>query len=299
MELRHLRYFCAVADKLSFTKAAEELRVAQPALTRQIHALEEELGVKLLNRSKNRVALTEQGRTFLIDAKHLLELAAQSVRAVQRLDRGETGQLNIAYLSKFNFELLPRTLQVFGAEYPQIRLNLFDMTPAEQFRSLQAHKIDLGFVGLRFSTAKKILQWECVARHEAVVVLAEKHPLAKNREINLAELKKLFFVGISERTQPGFQEWLCEICRHVGFTPRVLEDAESEVGLLSFVAEGLGVALARDQIKKLPHAGVVFRPLTPAVSTDYWVAWNRDNESTALLKYVQTVKGLAATQIRT
>ena len=93
MELRHLRYFCAVADKLSFTKAAQELRVAQPALTRQIHDLEEELGVKLLNRSKNRVALTEQGRTFLIDAKHLLELAAQSVRAVQRLDRGETGSL--------------------------------------------------------------------------------------------------------------------------------------------------------------------------------------------------------------
>ena len=173
------------------------------------------------------------------------------------------------------------------------------MTPAEQFRSLQAHKIDLGFVGLRCSTAKKDLQWECVARHAAVVALAAKHPLTKRQAVNLAQLKKLFFVGISERTQPGFQEWLCEICQRVGFTPRVLQDADSEVGLLSFVAEGLGVALARDQIKKLPHAGVVFRLLAPAVSTDYWITWNRDNESTALVKYVQTVKGLAATQIRT
>src|SRR5437667_5427779 len=110
MELRHLRYFVAVAEVLNFTKAAAKLHLAQPSLTRQILNLEQEIGVRLLNRSKSRVDLTEEGRSFLVDAKRVLSLAAESVQAVQRLSRGETGQLNIAYLSNFNFDLLARTL---------------------------------------------------------------------------------------------------------------------------------------------------------------------------------------------
>ena len=149
MEFRHLRYFVAVADKLSFTRAAAALHVAQPSLTRQIQNLEEEIGVRLLDRSKKHVGLTDQGRAFLVDAKRLLALAAESVQAVQRLSRGETGQLNIGYLSNFNFDLLPRTLATFRQDHPLVSLNLFDMTPAEQYRALESRKIDLGFVGLR------------------------------------------------------------------------------------------------------------------------------------------------------
>jgi len=113
MELRHLRYFVAVAEELNFTKAAAKLHLAQPSLTRQIHNLEEEIGVRLLNRSKSRVDLTEEGRSFLVDARRILALATESVLAVQRLSRGETGQLNIAYLSNSDFELLPETLGAF------------------------------------------------------------------------------------------------------------------------------------------------------------------------------------------
>jgi DNA-binding transcriptional LysR family regulator len=134
MELRHLRYFVAVAEDLNFTKAAARLHLAQPSLTRQIHNLEEEIGVSLLNRSKSQVALTEEGRSFLADARRILALATESILAVQRLSRGETGQLNIAYLSNFDFELLPETLSAFRRTFPHIALNLFDMTPAEQFR---------------------------------------------------------------------------------------------------------------------------------------------------------------------
>jgi DNA-binding transcriptional LysR family regulator len=110
MELRHLRYFVAVAERLNFTRAAAKLHLAQPSLTRQIHNLEEELGICLLNRSKSQVALTEEGRSFLVDARRILAMATESIQAVQRLSRGETGQLNIAYLSNFDFELLPETL---------------------------------------------------------------------------------------------------------------------------------------------------------------------------------------------
>src|SRR3954463_6600669 len=113
MELRHLRYFVAVAEALNFTRAAFQLHLAQPSLTRQIHNLEEEIGVRPFNRTKSHVALTEEGRSFLTDARRILALANESVLAVQRLSRGESGQLNIGYLASFNFDLLPRSLETF------------------------------------------------------------------------------------------------------------------------------------------------------------------------------------------
>jgi len=293
MELRHLRYFVAVAENLNFTRAAQRLHLAQPSLTRQIHNLEEEIGVRLLNRSKSRVVLTEEGSSFLVDARRVLALAEESVTAVQRLSRGETGQLDIGYLSNLNFELLPNTLGAFRQAFAHIALNLFDMTPAEQFRALEARKIDLGFVGLRFSKAAKDLQWASIGRHTTVAVLPAKHPLARQRRIRLEELKGMFFVGMSEKTHPGFREWLCETCQQAGFAPRILQDAELEAGLMTFVADGLGVTLAREQIEKLPHAGVVFRPLAPPVKTDYWIAWNQDSDSRPLQQFIQIVKGLA------
>src|SRR5438128_8520206 len=294
MELRHLRYFVAVAEDLNFTKAAAKLHLAQPSLTRQIHNLEAEIGVHLLNRSKNQVTLTEEGRSFLADARRVLALATESVQAVQRLSRGETGQLNIAYSSNFSFELLPETLGAFRLAFPHIALNLFDLNPAEQFRALEARKIDLGFVGLRPPASTRGLQWESIARHRTVVVLPVKHPLARKRQVNLGALKTLFFVGMSEKTHPGFRDWLCKACQQAGFTPRILQDAELEPALMTFVAEGLGVSLAREHIKKLPHPGVALRLLTPPFKADYCIAWNRNNDSRALQQCIQIVKNLAA-----
>ena len=294
MELRHLRYFVAVAEELNFTKAAAKLHLAQPSLTRQIHNLEAEIGVRLLNRSKTHVDLSEEGRSFLVDARRILALATESVLAVQRLSRGETGQLNIAYLSNSDFDLLPETLGNFRQAFPHIALNLFDMAPAEQFRALEARKIDLGFVGLPPPASTGRLKWESVARHRTVVVLPAKHPLARKPQVSLRELKTMFFVGMSEKTHPGFRDWLSETCQQAGFTPRILQDAEMEPALMTFVAEGLGVSLAREHIKKLPHPGVALRPLTPPVKSDYCIAWNRDNDSRALQQYIEIVKGLAA-----
>ncbi len=292
MELRHLRYFVAVAEGLSFTKAAAKLHLAQPSLTRQIHNLEEELGVRLLNRSKSQVALTEEGRSFLGDARRILALATESILAVQRLNRGEVGQLNIAYLPNFDFELLPETLRAFRLTFPHIALNLFDMTPAEQLRALEARKIDLGFVGLPPPAPAGAMQWESIGQHRIVVVLPAKHPLARKRQVSLGELETMFFVGMSDKTHPGFRDWLNRTCQQAGFVPRVLQDAELEPALMTFVAEGLGVTLAREHIKKLPHPGVVFRPLAPPLRSDYCIAWNRNNDSRALQQYIEIIKGL-------
>lgn len=297
MELRHLRYFVAVAEELNFTRAAEKLRLAQPSLTRQIRNLEDELGVRLLDRSRNQVSLTDEGKSFLVDARRLVALSLESVKAVQRFSRGESGQLNLGYLFKFNFDLLPATLATFYETHPQIVVNLFDMSPAEQLRALEGRKIDLGFVGLRPSSTTRntpLLSWECVGHHNVVAVLPATHPLAKKRTIILSDLKSLFFVAMSEETHPGSREWLSRICQKAGFTPRILQDVELESGLMTFVAEGLGVTLAREQIKNLPHHGVAFRPLATPAKADYWIAWHGENRSKALGHYIDVVKKQAA-----
>jgi DNA-binding transcriptional LysR family regulator len=297
MELRHLRYFVAVAEELNFTRAAAKLRLAQPSLTRQIHNLEEELGVRLLDRTRNQVSLTEEGRSFLVDARRLVALSLESVKAVQRFSRGESGQLNLGYLFKFNFDLLPATLATFYQACPEIAVNLFDMSPAEQLRALEARKIDLGFVGLRPPAATRnaaALAWECVARHDVVVVLPARHPLAKKGRIKITDLKSEFFVAMSEETHPGSRDGLSGLCQEAGFTPRILQDVDLESGLMTFVAEGLGVTLAREQIRNLPHRGVVFRRLASAVKADYWIAWHREHRSQALCQYIEIVKKQAA-----
>jgi DNA-binding transcriptional LysR family regulator len=298
MELRHLRYFVAVAEELNFTRAAANLRLAQPSLTRQIHNLEDELGVRLLDRTRNQVSLTEEGKSFLVDARRLVALSLESVKAVQRFSRGESAQLNLGYLFKFNFDLLPATLATFYQTCPEIAVNLFDMSPAEQLRALDGRKIDLGFVGLRPAVVGRnmaALSWQCVAHHNVVAILPARHPLAKKSSVKISDLKPLFFVAMSEQTHPGSRDWLAGLCHHAGFTPRILQDVDLESGLMTFVAEGLGVTLAREQIKNLLHAGVVFRPLTTPAKADYWIAWHHDNRSKALARYIEIIKKQAAT----
>jgi DNA-binding transcriptional LysR family regulator len=299
MELRHLRYFVAVAEELNFTRAAEKLHLAQPSLTRQIHNLEQELGVRLLDRTRNQVSLTEEGRRFLVDAQRLVALSLESVKSVQRFSRGESPQLNLGYLFKFNFGLLPATLTTFYQTCPETAVNLFDMSPGEQIHALEARKIDLGFIGLRPSLTNRnmaALEWECVAHHDVVAVLPANHPLRKRRTIRLAGLKSFFFAAMSEEAHPGFRGWLSALCQRAGFAPRILQDVERESGLMTFVAEGLGVALAREQIKNLPHRGVIFRPLEGGAKADYWIAWHRENRSNALAQYIDVVMKHAALQ---
>jgi DNA-binding transcriptional LysR family regulator len=233
----------------------------------------------------------------LVDARRLVAQSLESVQAVQRLSRGETGQLNLGYLSKFNFDVLPRTLVEFSRTCPGIAVNLFDMSPAEQLRALEARKIDLGFVGVRAPANHKnlvMLAWECIGQHHLVVVLPAKHALAKKSRIKMEDLKPLFFVAMSEATHPGSRAWLTAVCQQAGFTPRVLQDVELESDLMAFIAEGLGVTLAREQIKNLAHPGVVFRPLKLPAKADYWIAWHRENRSQALHQCIEIVKNQAA-----
>lgn len=294
MELRHLRYFVAVAEALSFTKAAQKMRLAQPSLTRQVRNLEDEIGVRLLDRANNRVGLTEEGRLFLFDAKKLLAMCAESVAAVQRMNRGESSQLNIGYIANIHYGLLPATLGAFRKLRPRVALNLFDMTGAEQFEALDGRKIDLGFVGLRPALAARDLLSEGVAHDTMLVALPVRHPLAKKPKVRLADLAPQFFIGMSAKTHPGAREWLLETCQRAGFAAKILQEADVEPTAIKFVADGLGVAFMPDQITGLPHEGVVFRPLSPPLRRESTMAWRADNPSKPLKDYIQIVKDLSA-----
>ena len=293
MELRHLRYFVAVAEELSFTKAAQKLRLAQPSLTRQVRNLEDELGVRLLDRSNNKVSLTEEGRLFLFDSKKLLAMCAESVAAVQRLNRGESSQLNIGYVANIHYGLLPATLGAFRKLCPGVALNLFDMTSAEQFQALDGRKIDLGFVGLPPVLSGHDLLSERVANDTILVALPARHPLAKKPKVKLADLASQFFIGMSAKTHPGAREWLLQTCQNAGFAAKILQEADTEPTAIKFVADGLGVAFLPEQITGLPHDGVVFRPLSPPLRRESTIAWRADNPSKPLQDYIQIVKELS------
>jgi len=293
MELRHLRYFVAVAEALSFTKAAAKLRLAQPSLTRQIRNLEDEIGVRLLDRSNNRVTLTEEGAYFLFDSRKLLAACAESVAAVQRMKRGENSELNIGYVANIHYGLLPATLGAFRKLRPNVALNLFDMTSAEQFTALDGRKIDLGFVGLQPALSGHAMLSECVARDIMLVALPERHLLAAKATVKMTDLASQFFIGMSARTHPGAREWLLATCLDAGFAGRILQEADSEPTVMQFVADGLGVALLPEQVTGLPHEGVVFRPISPPLLRDSTIAWRPDNPSKPLQDYIQIVKDLS------
>src|SRR5438046_6626438 len=289
MELRHLRYFVAVADALSFTKGARKLHLAQPSLTRQIKDLEEEIGVRLLDRTKREVRLTEEGKSFLADARRVLAHSTEIIESVPRLSRTEVAALNIGYVADLFYTLLPITLATFQRSFPTVSINLFEMTCGDQFRALQDGKIDLGFVGLREPIEERGLQFRPIASYETVAAVAKNNPLAKKTVIKLKELKPMFFIGMSETSYPGYRRWLTQTFRKVGFSPKVLQDADIERTLIQSVAAGLGVALLPDQVKKLPHDSVVFRELSPPVKTESCIAWKTDNPSVALKAYVNIV----------
>ena len=289
MELRHLRYFVAVGEALSFTKGAEKLHLAQPSLTRQIRDLEEELGVVLLDRAKPRVSLTPEGTAFLRDAKRVLDLSKEIVDSVRRLSRHECTPLNIGYVANLFYDLLPVTLEAFRRSFPTVPVNLWDMTCGDQFRALEDSHIDLGFVGLREPIQERGFEFRSIASYEAVAALSTSHELAKKSLLQLKELEPSFFIGMSESSYPGYRLWLTQTCQRAGFSPRVLQDAEIERTLLQAVAAGLGVALLPAQAKRLPHDGVVFCGLKPRALIESCIAWRADNGSAALKAYVNMV----------
>jgi len=238
-----LRYFVAVADELSFTRGAEKLRIAQPSLTRQIKDLEDELGVRLLDRTKKKVTLTKEGEFFLERSKRLLGLSDELIQGVHELDHKVSHTVNIGYVANPFHRVLPASLTAFEKEFPDISINLFGIPSAEQVTAVKDGKLDVGFVGLLEPTDDSNLQFLLVGSHKAVVVMPRSNFRAKKGTISLADLAQTFFVALSEKCYPGYGRWFKLTCERLGMRAKIVQTVDNDSALIQSVRSGLGVAV--------------------------------------------------------
>lgn len=292
MELRHLRYFVAVADELSFTRGAEKLRIAQPSLTRQIRDLEEELGVRLLNRTKKKVTLTKEGEFFLERAKRLLGFSTELVQSVHEFDHKITHCVNIGYVANPFHRILPASLAAFEKEFPDISINLFGMLPAEQISAVKDGKLDVGFVGLLDPTNDSDLQFLLAGSYKAVALLPRTNSHVKRGTVHLGDLLQTFFVALSEKCYSGYDDWLRTTCQRIGVRAKIVQVFDNDTALIQGVRSGLGVSLLPEQIKEVPHDNIVIKNVKPAVLFPSTIVWKKDNQSAALKAYLRTVTNI-------
>jgi DNA-binding transcriptional LysR family regulator len=278
VELRHLRYFVAVAEELHFGRAAVRLQMAQPPLSQQIQALERELGVALLHRTTRRVSLTGAGTAFLMQARRVLEQTERAVRTAQRTGNGEIGHLAIGFVPSADLDILPRALRLFRARFPGAEVELHSLLPGQQIEALREGQIHLGILRLPIDDRGLVLK--SIQREPMVAALPAKHPLARCARIRMADFKDEAMIVFPRRTAPGHYDWLLGTCYRLGFTPRVLHETESLQTNIGLIAGGFGVSLLPASIRNLRRAGVVYRNLVPPVpQVEMAAAYLRENPS--------------------
>ncbi len=294
MELRHLRYFVAVADALNFTKAAQHLRVAQPALSRQIQQLEAEVGVRLFERNRRSVSLTEPGVAFLKQARSILDQSAQAIRAAQEQGQVIRGKLTVGYVWGLFHSQVPMLLANFRREYPDVTVDLLDLTATQQATALQEGRLDAGFIGFAHEADLASLAKRQIGSSTFMAALPTSHPAARKRQVALKSLSGELLIAISAESYPGAWKHVTMACEQEGFRPRTLQAGERGFTILGLVASGCGVAILPESLRALPHSGIVFRPLIDPPRGDLYIAWNPERLSAlrdAFLKTLVTEPG--------
>ena len=246
MELRHLRYFVAVAEALSFSRAAVQLRLAQPSLSTQIRDLENELGFSLLDRDRNHVALTDAGAVFLRESRHVLATAETAVkRGRAAAAGGEAGELRLAALGPATSSFLPAGIARFRAAVPGARVTVTEMPASEQLGKLMRGELHAGFISAPFPrlAGAKHLKAIKILRSPLVVLFDSENPLARAPAVRLRDLVEETFLHIRNYGAETHRVWTQEFCRKAGFTPRFGAAALNVDNLTSIVAAGEGVAL--------------------------------------------------------
>jgi DNA-binding transcriptional LysR family regulator len=292
MELRHLRYFVAVAEELHFGRAAQRLGMAQPPLSQQIRRLELEIGVQLLQRTKRRVQLTEAGQAFLEGARGALRQVDRAVEVAQRASRGEVGKLAIGFLGAAAYSLLPSILIAFRHRYPDVEVKLHELKTSELVAALRGGQVQVGFV--RLPLQDELLAVEPILREELVVALPERHPLASRARISFRDLSQEAFLMPPRQLAPGFHEQVLNLCRQAGFTPKLGAEASQLQTIINLVAAGMGITLVAESVRNFSGRGVVFKQLPePAPIVEFGVAWLRDEHSEVLSAFLNVVRETA------
>jgi DNA-binding transcriptional LysR family regulator len=289
MELRHLRYFVVVAQEVNFTRAAQRLRIAQPALSSQIKKLEQELGVRLFERVGRGVRLTEAGQLLLEEARHHFVQIEQTVRVVQETGHGEVGRLSLGFIPAASNNILPPILREFRNRFPKVELFLREMMPDEAVQGLHDGRVDLSFSFFPFED--ETVRCKVICRESLVVALPETHPLACESKVEMRALADEPFILPAQYSTPSLYGKVMDICRQAGFAPKAVQ---KDVGLMQtiigLVAGEIGVALVPASLRNLTRKGVVYREVqgfTPTVEMS--VMWRRDNTRPVLSSFLQVV----------
>jgi len=282
VELRHLRYFVAVAEALSITQAAKHLHVSQPPLSRQIRDLENEIGTALFDRGHKRLKLTPAGEYFLAEAKKILSHAQRAVRLAKAADTGNAGHLTIAFLSPLGGLFLPRIIRNFRQKFPLVDVDLLEMVPRMQVEALLDNQIDLALVPKAEVESGGEFALELVMHVELRLALAPEHPLAKLRRVPLAKLQQEQFIIVKRSAAPALHELVLCICRSVGFEPHVVKQSDRAQSILDLVAAGIGVSIVPEHFQRY-QSDLVLRQLIPKPPPiPLCMVWRKNDNSSAL-----------------
>ncbi|MCM0621206.1 LysR family transcriptional regulator [Nocardioides bruguierae] len=293
MELRHLRYFVAVAEECHFGRAAERLHMAQPPLSQQIKQLEAELGVQLLERTSRRVELTPAGQRYLERARDVLARVEAANDEAALVAGGMVGRVSIGFTGSATYELLPAISRALQARLPGVEADLRgELLTPRQVSGMLAHELDLGV--LRPPVGDPAIEVHPLRRERLVVVLPETHRLAGHGAVDLAALADDPFVTYPSHQRSVVHDAVLAACQDAGFTPHGTEVAETST-LVSFVAAGLGVALVPESVQHLRITGATYRPLVAAsADVDLAVAHRAGDASPVLARVLDVVRAVVA-----
>jgi DNA-binding transcriptional LysR family regulator len=289
MELRHLRYFVAVAEELHFGRAAARLHIAQPPLSQQIRRLESELGVELLRRNRRTVQLTDAGRLLLEQSRPLLAQAERIEQLLGEAAGGEVGRLGIGFVGSASYEALPRILRAFRSRFPNVELRLEELTTAGQASALAAGRIDVGL--LRTPVGDPSLELTPLVEERLVVALPDSHALAARKRVPVAALAGEPFVLVPRQLGTGLYDDVLAVCRAAGFSPNVVQEANEMQTIVSLVSAGIGVSLVPESVETFSPPRVAYRPLTgPNASLEIALAHRQAERSPLVARFREVAK---------
>lgn len=286
MELRHLRYFVAVAEELNFTHAAARLRVAQPALSSQIKDLESELQVTLFERGRGGVHLTRAGKAFYTRARSILAQAQEAANEARTAAGNIAGRLELGFPSGLHLNHLAGVIATFRTRHPKVEMDYFHLTQAQQIKALHEGRIDVGFVTLPLNLDG--LDSHIIWRVPFKVVMPQRHPLAKRSALDLTELRGEDFVFCTRESRPEFYDEFFRQCSNAGFRPRVVKEVGGyPTNMLGLISVGVGLSV-------LPHfeeaeriKGLVWRTLSkPKLWWDFALVWRHSPASLVVNEFV-------------
>ena len=294
MELRHLRYFAAVADTLHFGRAARELHIVQPALSQQIKRLERELGVPLLARTKRHVRLTEPGRLFLQEARRVLAQTEVAVRTAKRAAAGGVGRLAVGFSEIAMWTALPTILRAYRDRYPEVEITFNERPIPRLFEGLAQGQFDVCCIPLPLPGNG--LGYKIIADAPLIVALPAGHPLVKRRLVPLTALGREPFVSfpLSLKTRL-IDDLILATCSNAGFAPRIVQEAEPLHTIIALVSAGIGVTLAPGWVENFRHPGVVYRRITPAGPRfKLAVVWRAAMPSPTVTMFIALLEAMAS-----